>query len=193
MSLTKEQLRVRLRAQRRALSPLARREAAAACCRALRTWQPFRSARALAFYLPHLGELDTRAALADALAAGKCVFLPVLRGRALVFARYAQGTRLEANRFGIPEPMNAEIVPAARLDLIFLPLVGFTRTGARLGMGGGYYDATLGFLRNRPRWRRPRPVGIAYAFQELTELPAEDWDVPLHAVVTENGVIGIDD
>lgn len=146
----------------------------------------------MAFYLPHNGEMDLRPALAAALASGKSCFLPVLRGRALVFARYTPGARLRENEFGIPEPTTAERVPAAGLDLILAPLVGFTRSGARLGMGGGYYDATLRFLRTRPAWRRPLFAGVAYAFQELESLPADPWDVPLHAVVTDHGASEFD-
>jgi 5-formyltetrahydrofolate cyclo-ligase len=189
MNPEKERLRARLRARRRGLAPETRRAAAASWYRQLRAWSAFRAARAVAFYLPHNGEMDIRPALEHALALGKHGYLPVLRGNALVFARYQKRTPMRANRFGIPEPLATEIVPAAHLDMILTPLVGFTCEGRRLGMGGGYYDATLAFLRTRPRWRRPLVVGAAYAFQELEELPAEDWDVPLHAVITERGVI----
>ena len=34
----------------------------------------------------------------------------------------------------------------SELDLILMPLVGFDRKGNRLGMGGGFYDCTLGCL-----------------------------------------------
>jgi 5-formyltetrahydrofolate cyclo-ligase len=191
MNNAKEALRARLRAQRRALSADDRREAAAALRRQLLAWPAFRTARSLASYLPHNGELDPRTALAHALASGKRCYLPVLRGRGLIFARYGAGTSLRRNVFGIPEPLATETVPAARLDLILAPLVAFTRSGTRLGMGGGYYDATLNFLRTRRGRRRPLFAGIAYAFQEVEMLPADEWDVPLHAVITELGVIEI--
>ena len=70
-----------------------------------------------------------------------------------------------------------------------MPLVGFDHQGYRLGMGGGYYDATLAYMRHRRSWRKPRLVGIAYECQRVEKLPHDPWDMPLDAVVTEDGVI----
>ena len=78
---------------------------------------------------------------------------------------------------------------ARRLDVMLLPLVGFDSEGRRLGMGGGYYDATLAYLRSRRRWRKPLLVGVAYACQQLKEVPAEPWDVRLDMILTEKGLI----
>ena len=95
------------------------------------------------------------------------------------------------NRYGIPEPRvpRSRWVRAAMLDLILVPLVAFDRAGGRLGMGGGYYDATLAFLHHRHHWLKPRIVGAAFAFQELPAVPQEPWDVSLTAIVTERGVV----
>ncbi|MEQ1661959.1 MAG: 5-formyltetrahydrofolate cyclo-ligase [Thiobacillus sp.] len=41
----------------------------------------------------------------------------------------------------------------------------------RLGMGGGFYDVTLAFMRHRRSWRKPRLVGIAYECQLVESLP----------------------
>ncbi len=57
--------------------------------------------------------------------------------------------------------------------------------GYRLGMGGGYYDATLAFMQHRRGWRKPRLVGLAYECQRVDTLPHEPWDMPLDAVLTE--------
>ena len=69
------------------------------------------------------------------------------------------------------------------MSVILLPLLGFTRSGQRLGMGGGYYDRCLAF-----RQRLPAPpvlIGVGYGFQELPALGHAPWDVRLDAVVTE--------
>ena len=58
---------------------------------------------------------------------------------------------------------------------------GYAYRGGR-GYGGGYYDRTLEKLR-----KRPRLVGIAFAAQELGEIPREPHDVPLDVIVTEQG------
>ena len=66
----------------------------------------------------------------------------------------------------------------------------FDARGARLGMGAGFYDRHFSFLLRRGAWRRPRLVGLAYGFQQVSRLPQEPWDVPLWGVVSDAGVHG---
>lgn len=126
-------------------------------------------------------------------ACGKHVYLPVLssdRHGRLEFARYLPDSRMLPNRFNIPEPqvVPGSLVSARALDLALTPLVGFDSTGGRLGMGGGYYDRTFAFLRNRRHWKKPHLIGLAYDFQRVSHLERKAWDVPLEAVVTETGI-----
>jgi 5-formyltetrahydrofolate cyclo-ligase len=79
-------------------------------------------------------------------------------------------------------------VRAQELDLILMPLVGFDDRGNRLGMGGGFYDRSLEFLRHRQHWRKPHLLGIAYDFQRVNGLTADPWDVPLQGVITDQAV-----
>jgi 5-formyltetrahydrofolate cyclo-ligase len=78
--------------------------------------------------------------------------------------------------------------PARALDLLFVPLVAFDDAGNRLGMGGGYYDRTLAYLRLRRHWYRPRVIGLAHTLQRVASLPKNAWNVPVDAVVTERTV-----
>jgi len=147
----------------------------------------------IAFYLANDGEIDP-APLMDRLhRAGKRCYLPVLdrhRDRALWFAPTTPGGPTIRNRFGIPEPQGhpRDRLRAAQLDVIILPLVAFDPRGNRLGMGGGFYDRSLGFLGHRHRWRRPLLLGLAYQFQQVDHLEARPWDVPLDGIVTETGL-----
>lgn len=117
-----------------------------------------------------------------------CVYcLPVLHadGR-LRFAPWRAGDALVANRFGIPEP---DVAPSSLLDpermqLVVAPLVGFDRSGHRLGMGGGWYDRSFAFRRDRPA--PPWLVGAAFELQRVDALDRADWDVALDAVCTES-------
>lgn len=111
--------------------------------------------------------------------------LPVLGDDGLLrFAPWRPGEDLVANRYGIPEPAAAETLPAEVMALIVTPLVGFDGAGHRLGMGGGWYDRTLAFRRDRaaPPWL----VGAGFSVQRCDALPTEAWDVPLDAVCTES-------
>jgi 5-formyltetrahydrofolate cyclo-ligase len=113
--------------------------------------------------------------------------LPILGDDNLLrFAPWRPGEPLVANRFGIPEPAGAEALPAAAMSMIVLPLVGFDSVGQRLGMGGGWYDRSLAFRRDRtaPPWL----VGAGFSVQRVEALPSEPWDVPLDAVCTESDI-----
>jgi 5-formyltetrahydrofolate cyclo-ligase len=185
----KRDIRTDMRARRRGLSARQQQQAANQLATHVCRQGFFRHARRLAFYLPNDGELDPTPILELAVAAGKQAYLPVLdplRARTLHFVRWQPGEPLVPNRFGIPEPSlkSARFAPPWTLDVVFMPLVAFDGTGNRLGMGGGFYDRTLAHCYQTQR-QRPRLVGVAHHFQQLGCLPADPWDIPLHAVATE--------
>ena len=75
--------------------------------------------------------------------------------------------------------------PPAAPDIIIVPGVAFDANGTRLGMGGGYYDRLLAL----PRYADSLRLGLAYSFQLVDSLPRQTWDVPVHAVCTELGIL----
>jgi 5,10-methenyltetrahydrofolate synthetase len=62
--------------------------------------------------------------------------------------------------------------------------VGFGPKGLRLGYGGGFYDRTLAALRPRPF-----TVGVGFAHGYVPWLEPEPHDVPLDAMLVEDGVV----
>jgi 5-formyltetrahydrofolate cyclo-ligase len=146
--------------------------------------------RHMGAYLAADGELDLLPLQGLLQRRGIELFLPVLRAYppgTLWFVRHAPGDPLLPNRFGIPEPRyrhHRACLPWT-LDTLLMPLVAFDSQCHRMGMGGGYYDRTLAYLRHRQQWRRPRLVGVAHECQRVEFLPTRPWDVPLDMVVTE--------
>jgi 5-formyltetrahydrofolate cyclo-ligase len=188
----KKSLRKQARAARAALAPEYRRFAVRQALRHALRAGLFLKGRRWSFYLPIGEEFDALPLLNQALHMGKQCFLPITAHRVaepLRFARLDGRHELTHNRYGIVEPHARRLTNARWLDVMIMPLVAFDSKGRRLGMGGGYYDATLAYLRSRKRWRRPLLVGVAYACQELKEVPAEAWDVRLDMILTENGLI----
>ena len=70
--------------------------------------------------------------------------------------------------------------------MVIAPLLAFDRGGGRLGQGGGHYDRTLEALRVQGR---VFVVGLAYAGQEVAEVPSQPHDQKLDAILTETGYI----
>jgi len=69
-----------------------------------------------------------------------------------------------------------------------VPLLAFDRTGQRIGYGAGYYDMTIGRLRS---CKTVTAVGIAFAMQEVSTVPATERDARLDLVLTEREAIRI--
>lgn len=187
----KRALRKIMRRRRAALGKQEQRAAAYGLAARLGTLRAFRNARRIAFYAAADGEIDPRPARELAASWGRRCYLPVLypARRRLVFFADAGARRWTVNSFGIAEPR----VPAGRmlrpaeLDLILVPLVAFDGDGRRVGMGGGFYDGSLHYLRHRRRYRRPVLVGVAHDFQKVDKINGDPWDIPLDAVVTDRG------
>jgi 5-formyltetrahydrofolate cyclo-ligase len=153
----------------------------------------FINSKHIAVYIPMQGEISPLALVHLAWQMGKAVYLPILMPfleNRLWFAPWNADSKMQTNRYGIPEPVNQgrHIIPASHLDLVITPLVAFDKHCHRVGMGGGYYDRTFTFLRFRQHWHSPKLIGIAYEFQKITNISTQTWDVPLHAVVTENKI-----
>jgi 5-formyltetrahydrofolate cyclo-ligase len=186
-------LRRELRAGRRSLSSLEQRQHALALAWHLGRQQAFLRAHRIGVYWSNDGEIDPSPILERARARGKRIYLPVLRLHPypkLWFVELRAGRRLQRNAFGIPEPevRNRRVRLPWALDLLLIPLVGFDAQGHRLGMGGGFYDRTLAYLRLRRRWRRPHLIGLAHECQRVERLEPMEWDVPLDGVATEAGI-----
>ena len=126
-------------------------------------------------------EIDIRPLLHALHARGHTIVLPVTprRGNPLTFRTWQPGDVLEPERFGTFRPVGQAAVP----DFLLVPLLAFDRRGYRLGYGAGFYDRTLAGLPRR------FALGVAYAVQEVENVPAGPHDVRLDAVATEHGVI----
>ncbi len=185
---SRAQLRKTLREQRRALSPIAQKKAAQHFLKQFVKSALFHRHQRIAMYLANDGELNLQPTIDYALACGKKVYLPVLNTwpqTQMAFQQVVANQVWEKNRFNIVQPKinrDLQVKPWA-LDLVLLPLVGFDRTGGRLGMGGGFYDRHFAYLTQRKTWRKPVLVGVAHACQELAHIPVQSWDIPLDKVL----------
>jgi len=186
-------LRTQLRSKRRQLPHNERLACAKQLTQQLRQERLLLNSRHIAVYLPADGEMDTWPVIEFLWSLGKITYLPVLvpfSEQRLWFSAYARDDSLVYNRFGILEPERVHYgrIRTAALDLVLTPLVAFDTSGHRLGMGGGYYDRSFRFLKQRRYLCKPRLLGLAYEFQRTPRITPEPWDVPLDAVATEERV-----
>jgi 5-formyltetrahydrofolate cyclo-ligase len=132
-------------------------------------------------YWPIADELDIRPLLRALHGVGHPIVLPVTpkRGNPLTFRLWRPGDVLEPERFGTFRPVGEERVP----DFLLVPLLAFDRRGYRVGYGAGFYDRTLAALPRR------LALGVAFATQEVDEVPAGPSDIPLNAIATETDLI----
>ena len=186
-------VRDELRARRGLLATGDRVAASMAVAAHLLRMPELRGARHVAGYWAVRGELPLLGVVSG-LPASTAYCLPVLHGDGLRddvlhFAPWRAGEPIRANRFGIPEPEHADAaLPPERMDVVLVPLVGFTRAGDRLGTGGGWYDRSFAFRKASPA--PPLLVGVGFACQEIAQpWSPQPWDVPLDAIATERELI----
>ena len=150
---------------------------------------PVEAGQVVSGYWPMEDELDPRPLLMQLQRKGALVVLPAVQqgGRLLQFRLCDDLTCLPpAGAYGIPAPA-ANATPLVP-DILLVPLVGFDTAGYRLGMGGGYYDATLQGLRAVVE-KKILAVGYAFAVQQVAELPHAAHDERLDWAVTERGAV----
>lgn len=142
----------------------------------------------VAAYWPKNTEFDTSHLLHDLLSRGIKCALPIIQdeSRILLFSHWDENVDLKNNRFGIPEPLQGDNTHYVLPDIVIVPLLAFDRRGVRLGYGGGYYDATLHYLKQE---KPITTVGLAYKQQAvLFPLPEEEHDIRLDYIVTPHEI-----
>ena len=183
-SRDKAVLRKQLQAERQAM--VDRHQRAVHLQEVLRVWLVTRGENSIGAYWPIKGEFDALPALfrwtEGETDTKRRIGLPVINRetRHLRFHVWYPGCPMEDDAYGIPKPKDTE---AFEPQLLLVPCVGFGPKGVRLGYGGGFYDRTLAGL-----LPRPYTVGVGYAHGFIPWLTAEPHDVPLDAMLTEDGV-----
>jgi 5-formyltetrahydrofolate cyclo-ligase len=131
-------------------------------------------------------EVNTRPLIMALFGQGNPVVVPIIvkEDYSLRLSYLRDFSALVPSTFGVPEPIGSEIPAAADdIDTIILPMLGFDRKGGRIGYGAGYYDR---FLSKNPGLRK---IGIAFACQEVDNLPVDENDIRMDAIITEDGMV----
>lgn len=146
----------------------------------------FREARCVACFCALPDEPPTEAVLRR-WSLERRVVVPRVEGDTMQFYDYRPDA-MTRGAFGIVEPMVPDaakafggsvcaVCPPEAIDLLVVPGVAFTREGARLGRGKGYYDRYLAQDEVDAYC-----VGVCFAHQLVDELPVEPHDRAMDAI-----------
>jgi 5-formyltetrahydrofolate cyclo-ligase len=139
-------------------------------------------------FMPLKTEINPLPLLRKLSQGGAQLALPAIaeRGQPLIMRAFSFGDELASGQWGIREP-KAD-APEVAPDVLLVPLLAYDRSGHRIGYGAGYYDMTIAGL------RKIKPViaaGIAFAAQEIEQVPVTARDARLDLVLTERDVIDL--
>lgn len=130
-------------------------------------------------------EVNTRALIKKILDQKKRLAVPVtdfetMRLESCLLKRFKD---LEKNKWGVLEPKEGSRLSPQEFDLVVVPMVGGDEERNRIGYGKGFYDRFLSEV-------TCTTIGLSFETCIAESVPAEDFDVPLHKVITEERVIG---
>ena len=182
-TMNKEDIRLRVKAQKSLLTERERYDAAQSVFRQLERTAAFLLADNILLYHSLPDELSTLEFI-DRWHTRKHFYLPRVNGLNLEVLPYDR-SRLALGAFHIEEPQGDETADISRIELIVVPGVGFDRSGNRVGRGKGYYDRLLagaGAVK----------IGVGYDFQLIEDgIDADPHDVGVDVVITPSRAIRI--
>lgn len=125
-------------------------------------------------------EVDTHFILTILQGKDKNVVLPKVTGNhSLKHYLLTDATRFRTNRWNIPEPIDGIEIPIDKIDVVFIPLLAFDKSGNRVGYGKGFYDI---FLRECRKEVKKIGVSLFEAEDSIEDINA--YDIPLDYCIT---------
>lgn len=185
--MEKNQLRQELKQRLRQMPQSERTSQSKRVCEQIISSEVFKKASVVMVFLPLSHEVDTTPLILSAWQQGKTVAVPKVsweQRHMIPIEISSLEIGLKTDHMGIRTPTNGVPVPFDQIDLVITPGLGFDPNGNRLGRGGAFYDT---FFRHdevtATRW------AVAYSQQICDEIPHNDRDIPVDAIVTENEII----
>lgn len=176
VTMDKKQLRKGVRARLSAMTDEMKRVASQNIVSAVKERVLLSGARVVALFSPLPDEPQISSLLTE-LSVTMVVAVPRVEGDIMQFYRYS-GDSMCTGSFGIEEPQDMPRVEPCEIDLMVVPGVAFTKEGARMGRGKGFYDKYMsreGFCAYK--------IGICYSAQVVDELPQEEHDIKMDCVI----------
>lgn len=114
----------------------------------------------------------------------KTVIVPKVEGLEMLNSKISPDVNWTTGKFGVPEPLEYELIDSERIEVVFLPMLICDKKGNRVGYGGGYYDRFLANL--NPNVLK---IGLNF-FSPISEIKdVESFDIPLDYCVTGKEIV----
>jgi len=189
----KQRIRKRVLAAREQLSPEVRTADNAAITKGLSKLNQYKQSNTILGYMNFGSEYASELWVAQVLADGKRLVLPRVNRHTNHLDLYLiedLNTQLAAGLWGIREPVIERckrLIDINEVEFVLLPGIAFSRDGARLGYGGGFYDKLLAPAQDA--MQRPVLVAAGFALQIVQQIPQEETDVKVQWLVTEQETV----
>ena len=174
--------------------------------------EEYKNSKSIMVYMDFKNEVSTKAFITEALAEGKKVIIPYTNTEKIQIIPVEINSLddLVLCKFGYLEPKKEALnnpYDIEKIELIIVPGVAFDKRKNRIGFGKGYYDK---FLRNRNAYEKnstenlnakeineaalvketilAKAFALAYEFQVFEEIPAEEHDIKMDKIFTEENI-----
>lgn len=152
----------------------------------LKATEEYKNSKSIMVYMDFKNEVNTKDFINEALSEGKKIIIPYTdTDKVLIIPVEINSLDdLITCKFGYLEPKKEKIsnpYDIEKIDLVVVPGVAFDKKRNRIGFGKGYYDRLL-------TSRRAKAVAIAYEFQVLDEVPAQEHDIKMDMIITEENI-----
>jgi 5-formyltetrahydrofolate cyclo-ligase len=179
----KKELRKKVLAARDSMLPSQRTAKSREIEERLFSLPAFKSAHTVMFFASFRSEVDTIPMIRRALASGKRIVLPKVKGKELeLYEIRNTDSDVSPGAWGIPEPHESAPAKLDAIDVIIVPGAAFDEQGNRLGYGAGFYDKLLSAFKKLT-------VALAFEEQIVPKVPVDLHDVPIMKIVTEKRIL----
>ena len=131
-------------------------------------------------------EVDTKEIISALWTLGKRVAIPRCspKERTMTYYVFQDFNELEQVYMNLWEPIPTVTTKVSKdeIDLLVVPGIVYSKSGYRIGYGGGYFDR---FLVNY----KGETVSLAFDRQLTNAVPIENYDLPVSKIITETKII----
>ncbi|MBD3163874.1 5-formyltetrahydrofolate cyclo-ligase [Candidatus Woesearchaeota archaeon] len=174
----KAKLRKAILDRRKSISQDEAEEKSRIIIRKLKQQHAYKEAGTIMFYISKGNEVSTLDIIREELEKKeKKIIVPKVHGKGLLCCTLSDMDKMEYSCYGILEPEDEIICGLSDINLIIVPGIAFDSKGHRIGYGMGYYDSLL------KKAASPK-IALAYDFQLVEKIPADEWDIKVDKVIT---------